>query len=503
MIEQKATKKTKKISVQKPNILLITSDQQRYDSIRFSGINGFIASPNLDGMARGGVFHTEAYTPCPLCLPARVSLVRGVSPLIHGAISNLGVENMALPRYPRLLRNAGYCVAHVGKTHFNWDPEGDYDLMVHINGKSCHSPQHENDDYRRFLKTKGIQWHRLPAEDPEEHLRRHRVVEHDIPEEWFIDAWIADRGVAFIEDAAGKQPFMLHCSMPSPHVPWDAPGSYAGMYRGVNLPRPSFFEGEEATFPAFVRRARAGTGAMISRMFPDEKAFDEPGWRMVAEHYWGLCSFIDAQVGKLLDALDRLGVSDNTLAIFTSDHGEHLGDHRLLQKSTFYDCSVRVPLIARWPGAIPGARLDGFAELQDITATMLSAAGVDLSALPHLDGFDLLPWWRGEAPAPRACVVSAYTDAAMICGRRYKLAYDPLADDGQLFDRESDPREFENLWHNPGFIKQRETLKTLLLRHLGSMRNLNRLGDTTKLFGRDGRSPAKMLARELEEAGLL
>ena len=429
-----------------PNVLWICTDQQRWDTIAALG-NRHINTPNIDRLVAEGTACTNAYCQSPICTPSRASFLTGCYPsTVHGCSNGNEHWAEAAPLVTKLLADAGYCCGLAGKLH-----------LAGAAGRI--EPRPRDDGYTAF------HWSHDPRDKwPEGHAYRD---------------WVAARGKHLGRTYAelGYHP----AETASDHL-LRRPGDRV---HGVRLAPAVAYERQHlrptrpvrsaSGLPGAVRSCLAaasrlpsqrpdGAGETDRRGLPDRRpkipaAFD-------AQHkiaaYYAMIELIDDNVGRMLAALERTGQADNTLVIFTSDHGEMLGDHGLLLKGCrFYEGLVHVPLILRWPGQIPaGATTDALVELTDLAPTLLDAAGGDVPR--HMAGRSLLPLLRGTTTEHRDAVRCEYYEAlsmapgdragwsnsraTMIRDRRYKLAVYHGHPIGELFDLEHDPHEHDNLW---------------------------------------------------------
>lgn len=429
-------------TVDRPNILLILTDTQRTDSLACMG-GVHAVSPNLDRLAREGAVFDQAHSASPVCGPARCSLLTGVYPAVHGALEN-GLERRTdLPVLPDLLEKQGYRNIYVGKTHFGPVPES-----FHVEHLLAGEKNQDRDDcYARFIHARGYS----------------RVSAHPnpTPEDLFVDAHCVDLTMHEITRAVeeGAARFFAVCSLLSPHAPLDPPGRWARLFDDRPLPPLNYREGELERQPPQTRRLLDLPNAHTRRAFPDGRP-DRDYIDAQRRLYYGLCAYCDHQVGRLLEFLDAAGLRDNTLVIFSSDHGTTLYDHGFEDKHVFYDAAWRVPLILRWPGEIPANQRRGFAGWTDITATILTTAGAPDW---HVQGMDLAgPLRRGQGDARGCCVAMVHQTLALVC-ERWKLEYDVSQGLGRLFDRRRDPLEQEDCYHLPARRELRDALVTALL----------------------------------------
>ena len=433
----------------RPNILLIVTDTQRCDTLRCMG-NPHALSPNLDRLASEGVLFEDAHTSSPVCMPARCSLLTGVHTPVHGCIENGMSRREHLVVFPDLLKTQGYTNIMVGKTHFGPIPES-LDVVL-------------GPEYADVLRELGYD-----AAD----LRKHPT---PIAEEHFRESYLVDRTIEEMEKAvaADRGPFFAFCSMTAPHPPETPPGDWGSLYDDIPVPPLNYVEGEELGQPAHTNLLLGL--APRNRITPGEGKTEVAYWReaigrvIEPEHldtieqvrrlYYGYAAYCDAQVGRLLAFLDARGLREDTLVVFSSDHGQQYFDHGFNDKHNYYDASWRVPLILSMPGTIPSGQRRSFAIWNDITTTLLAAAGV---ACPTMQGFDLLTPLSQGLPSPRECAVGTLFKSCALATRRWKLAAYLEEDQGQLFDRVNDPLERTNLYTDPEHREVRDELLSALL----------------------------------------
>jgi len=473
----------------RPNILLITTDQQRYDGVGANG-NSLIRTPRLDGLAAQGVRFERCYIQNPVCMPSRASLLTGRYCQNHGVRKNGTPLDPAQPNLAQALLAAGYHTASIGKIHLlpHWGrdyeqphPSLEYGFRTMINSDE---PGCYHDEYLRWVEREHPEYLeavRAPLPVPPGSAIPPSYVNVpggrglfdgrrlEAPAEVSHTGWVATESIRFLEAHAerarsGEEPFFLHAGIYAPHPPLFAPAPYDTMYDPAALPLPRRRPGELDDKPAHFRAA-----ARRNLEIADGE------WRRAKAFYYGMVSLADAQIGRILDALDRLGLAEQTLVVFTSDHGEALGDHYVTGKGpTNYDCIVRVPLLMRWPeGGLPAGRVvRGLVEHVDVCATLLAAAGVP--AYPGMKGMSLLPLARGETERGRPDVLIEFRDVLSgfsvktIRSERYKYTRSRRGGETEeaLFDLEHDPDEFQNVASDPGYAAALQEQRSRLLDRL-------------------------------------
>ena len=435
----------------KPNILYLMTDQHRGDCLGCAR-NKIVKTPNLDSIADEGVLFSNAYTSTPSCTPARSAILTGLSPWHHGMLGYGRVAGQYPFELPQAMRDAGYYLFGIGKMH--WYPQkklrGYHGLLVDESGRA-ETPGFVS-DYRLWFRQQA------PDLDPDATgigWNDHRAKSYALPERLHPTTWTGDRAVEFIESYARAEPFFLKVSFARPHSPYDPPQRFMDMYNVDDMPAPQvgdwagrYASHEESPNPSLwhgdlgVRQAKESRRA-----------------------YYGSVTFIDEQIGRIITALKRRNLYDNTLILFFADHGDMLGDHHLWRKTYAYEGSAKIPMILRWPMGVNmaqprGSRLPQPVELRDVLPTFLDAAGAPIPS--HLDGRSLLELVRGRAQGWRPFIdlehSMCYSNdhwTALTDGRHKYIYY---AYDGreQLFDLGEDPGECRDLAGDPG---RQETLR--------------------------------------------
>jgi len=417
----------------RPNILLIHVDQHRADCLGAAG-HPLLQTPALDRLAAEGVRYTHAFTPIPVCTPARASLLTGTWPSAHGLIANADTEVHPptfpqLPTISQLLHDAGYRVGHVGKWH------------VH--------PQHPPTAFGCdvYIPEQGYAaWRAAQGLPPKPH-RNGFFGETDpaITAEQSSLAWGANRTLDLLRQAAaGERPFFLRWDPSEPHLPNVVPEPYASLYPPSAIaPWPSY--PDPLVGKPYIQAKQRRTWGIESWTWDD--------WSPIVSRYLGEISLLDHQVGRILAELDRLGLADNTLVIYSSDHGDLCGGHGLLDKHfVMYDDLVRVPLLLRWPAQVTGGQLcDAFISSSlDISATLVSAA--EITPPPSFQGASLLDQLTHPA---RPDIFSCYFgnqlglfSQRMVRDRHWKYVWNATAED-ELYCLDDDPGEITNRMGDP------------------------------------------------------
>jgi len=444
-----------------PNVLLVFCDQLRHDTIRHLG-NPLIRTPNLDRLARQATAFTSTYTPNPVSVPARASLIFGQYPWTTGCYeNNYAMPQDGRPTFMQSLTDAGYRTHGIGKCHFMPDRQA-------LRGFQTRETQEEivnrieDDDYMQFLHANG------GAHITDPHGVRGEMYylpqPAQMPAALHPTQWVGDRSVAFINDPARcDQPWFLFSSIVHPHPPFAPPAPWHKLYRGPLMPLPKLPPDYESLW-THINRSQ-------NRYKYRDQGLDLNLLRQMRAYYYACVSFIDYQLGRLLDALEATQQLDRTLIIFTSDHGEHLGDYGCFGKRSYHDSCSRIPLLVRWPGA-DGAterRCERPASLVDIGQTILTAAGVQADTF-RTDGVDLAELATG-AIGREAVFIQYERGARGIFSRvteRHKFTYSAGDQREYFFDRLTDPAETRNL-DGVGFARaQQDAARSALMETLRS-----------------------------------
>jgi choline-sulfatase len=430
---------------------VIVPDQLRADALGCAGHPVF-ETPGIDRLAREGMHFTRAYCNAPLCMPARASVLTGTYPHNHHVQRNAGRVRADEETLAKGLRQVGYRNAYLGKCHYFWDGPGHslianepymHDLGfddVHLTA-GPRASAHSDSYLTRYWQERGL----LDVYKADFERRRAEggtiaVWPSPLPVEHHMDSYVGARAVEWLQGYEREAPFCLWVGFGGPHEPWDAPGEYATMYDPGTLPAPLPAEEPGEWVPAHARE-RMLTGR--------DPRLTAGTCRRILANYGGKIALVDHWIGRILETLDARGLSDDTLVVFWSDHGEMGGDHGRIYKSVFYESSVRVPVLLRWPGRVPpGVRSNALVEQLDLFATVLEAAGAPPSARAF--GRSLLPPRDTDAAtAPRDAVFGELDRHVMVRTERWKYAVDEAARGYLLHDLESDPTEQRNLLGHP------------------------------------------------------
>ncbi len=422
----------------RPNLLFILTDEQRGDTLGRAG-NRQIQTPHLDALADDGVLFENAFCAYPVCTPSRYSLLSGLYVHQHGGGGNSATLAPGLPTFPRLLREAGYRTHAVGKMHFTptyLDVGFDRLELAEQDGDG-----RLDDDYHRDLRAHGLldrldimdQRAEFRARAPEDYWRTLGAQTSDLPEEWHSTTWIADRALRALDgwDADGGN--LLMVGFVKPHHPFDPPAPWDRMYD------PDRIDLLPGWTPEVPERDRGYSG-----YFPNAELTPE-AVRHATAFYYATISQIDHHIGRMTALLRRKGLYDDTLVVFTSDHGDYMGFHHMLLKGGhIYDPLVRVPLLIKFPGGEDaGTTRQTLASLTDLAPTILRQARVEPP--PVMKGLNL-----AQADADRPFLFASSTGHRyMARSRTHKLILGRDHSQNLFFDLERDPLEMTDLFEEP------------------------------------------------------
>jgi arylsulfatase A-like enzyme len=418
----------------KPNILLITTDQQRYDTINALGYD-FMHTPNLVRLAKVGCVFTNPYSPNPVCIPARHNLLTGLTARHHGFDDNYFVDKKNipynLPTFPQILSDGGYDTVAIGKLHFQ--PYRRHNGFHRLYLMDEIPEYREDDDYAMYLKEQG--YDHLQSIHGVRHLLYMLPQRSLLPEKHHGNCWVADKTIAYLEENRGRRPFLIWAGFIHPHPPFDVPDDWADLYKDTVLPEP------------FISRTPLSPLAEENKPIAD---YPNPKYlHRARELYYASISHVDHNIGKILAKLEEIGELDNTMILFTSDHGEMMGDHGTYQKFLPYDSSSKVPFIVRYPSRMPAGSVHrDFVDLNDILPTFLDAADIDYPGNLELPGESIFVE-VGHKNRQVQYIEYCKDNKRWVSlrNKRYKFNYYYGGGHEELFDMINDPMETTNLLH--------------------------------------------------------
>jgi len=505
----------------RPNFLFIITDQQRADHLGCYG-NQIVQTPNVDAIAAKGTRWNRFYVANPICMPNRASIMTGRICSAHGARHNGIPLSKDHTTFVELLRDAGYRTGLIGKSHLQsftgltatnkYEPDPDkhtpssglqdaiknnrhgpeYDLEVtpkwdrplaertggdfygfeHVEVTADHADK-ACGDYLLWAKEQRADFEDLVGPEnalPDNRIDAPQAWRTAVPEELYSTSWIADRSEAWLAERAEEDaPFFLQMSFPDPHHPFTPPGKYWDMYDPADMPLPeSFGKGDLPPIKAMHEAMQAGTDPRNNQ---NPFAVTEDEARGILALTYGMITMIDDAIGRVLAQLENLGLAKDTVVIFTSDHGDYMGDHGLMLKLLLhYQGIIRVPFIWHDPHApAEAAENDGLASSIDISSTVLARAGIQ--PFNGIQGRDVL-----STDPPEAVLVEEDSQRLMtgfdrpqrvrtVVTDRYRMSLREGEDWDEFYDLYDDPHEMRNRYDDPSLTKARsEVMETMLRR---------------------------------------
>lgn len=473
---------SQKKELKKPNLLFIMTDQQRADALGISG-NSIIKTPNLDKLAKEGAYFKNMYTQCAVCAPARATILTGHT------VENTGIrtnsiwrdeaesEFMTMPTFDEILYEQGYTCEYFGKWHCPEEPTKVYSRFETLKGYKAYLDEHfpytepkegqliSSESGRAYTPNPIDKHHGMNYKDVLEKRKKEKFAQTElhgvsnIPPEYTSTAFLCKKTIEAIKRNKDKQ-FSITTSINFPHAPMIPIEEYAKIYKPDEMPVPVSIADDMANSPYV---------AFNGRLYSTEYADPEKIGYMIA-NYYALITEIDHWVGEILKTIDELGLAENTLVIFTSDHGEMLGSHGMREKNVFYEESARVPLIIRYPKQIKsGTVVDHKVTNLDLFSTILDYTGVGKEATA--DGTSLRDCIEGTASDRPEYIVTEWNFRGdvisnyMVLSDRWKLMV-PYSESSEvinaLYDLDTDPYEMKNLLgSNPDADKYKEKAEEL------------------------------------------
>jgi arylsulfatase len=453
----------------RPNVLIILADQFRWDCLGANG-NRIIRTPNLDRLAAGAANFERAFVQSPVCVPARVSLLTGRYPHSHKNRVNYTPCDTREIFLQSMLHDAGYQTGSVGKLHY-YPPTAEHARSTGFDKVQLDDGVGGTDTNSDYVK-----WRQ--AHDPNAQTRHSATAPKGknpfrgaIPFEFTPTHWTGEESVRMLREfAAVQKPFFLHCSFFKPHSPYTVPEPYDTMYDDVDIPLPKQVTLEDIQkLPLPVQR--------IILRFNPPYAMDRQRLEWIYRSYYASVTMVDREIGRILDELERSGRARDTIVVFSTDHGDQLLEHGLEGKNVFFEASVHLPLLVRFPGRIePGKRRE-LTEMVDVMPSLLKMCG--LAVPPRVQGRNFGPREMvfGENVIPEIITGGKrdfyfvpgegvkgirHPDAKMVRTDRWKLNYYP-GHGGELYDLANDPGEERNLYGDAAQKSMVQDLKGALL----------------------------------------
>ena len=457
------------MATEQPNIILVMTDQQRFDTISALGFP-YMETPNLDRLVTEGVTLSQCYISAPSCAPARASLFTGYYPHTTGILKNADRWTRS---WVERLGQVGYHCVNVGKMHtFPFEtPLGFHQRYVVENKDRYLEGRYYFDEWDKALQARGlIKQQRELYRQRSDYNERLGAFEWVLPEEMHPDMFVGNLAQWWINSYPVAKPLFLQIGFPGPHPPYDPTWAYAEPYMNRDLPRLEVTEDELASQPPpFLEMRRHNCDVDHDSVVHQLNPTPEQRHRQRA-YYLANVTMIDDKIGQILNALDQQGYLDNSVVIFTSDHGDCLGDHGHSQKWTMYDIITRAPTIVWSPGRFQaGVTIDDLCQQMDLGPAILELAGAEVPET--MEAKSILPLLRGEGWSSRDYVFAEHSRDGILQGTEFmsmvrsldwKLVHFLDQPDGQLFDLTADPDEINNLWHQAEFADKKQELLAVL-----------------------------------------
>lgn len=469
------------------NIVVIKTDQQRSDTIAALG-NPHMITPNMDRLVNEGVSLTQAYCPAATCVASRAACYTGMYAHNTGCYA---FDEWAHNRsWVEDIQDAGYRTVAIGKVHhLPGDAMMGFDERVYVENFPDYNCPY--DDYANYLKSEGLESPcKLLTEDGK-WLEKCTSDVFPLDEKHHVDQFVGRTAKQWIDDYDREKPFYLHIGFQGPHDPFDPPQRFLDMYQDRDVPLPHFdAKGIEARPPQYERFMEATRNPNKFHISPpygtwasDFTGKGEEDFKRMRRHYYACITQIDEQIGYLMDSLEKQGLLENTLILFTSDHGDNLGDHEMIYKWLMTDQVVNVPMIARLPDGERGGTVDSdlFSQI-DIGPTVLAA--LELNVPQRLDGNS--NWKRlteGDSSEAPDRVYAEDNYLTMVRTKDRKLIHYAGQNTAEYFDLKKDPWEEQNQIDNPDYQQEILELKAETMdwimssRYLGSVAHINQTSD--------------------------
>lgn len=456
----------------KPNIVLIMTDQQRYDTIGAAGFDHMI-TPNLDKLAQEGTQFHRAYCPGATCIASRAAIFTGMYPHNTGVYS-FDKWSHHLTWVEDLASNGYHCV-NLGKMHI--EPlyaGGGFDERRVVENKAAKflERRRPSDEWSNFLLDHGMKRPNDRHRTDPDWLKKHNAIEWEFEERFHSDVYVGNMACNWLKQWDQLQPLFLQIGFPGPHEPYDPPKRYLDLYDHADIPDPVYAVGELERKPPQHKALQEHFKhtKVEESVIHMEQASDDDIKRM-RKHYYANITLIDDMIGNIIGILRDKGMLDNTVLLFTTDHGDNLGDHKLAYKWLMYDTVTRVPFIvkdfrAASEGAATVSDVHELVSLIDIGPTVLTYAGCELPS--YLEGVPLQNYINGknhEDPYPYVFCEDNYM--IMMRSKTHKLVYYIGQPYGELYDLENDPWELHNLWDAGDLAGVKLQMKEDLLDWLG------------------------------------
>ena len=453
----------------RPNIILIITDQQRYDTISALGYDHCI-TPNLDNLVDNGTAFEQCHVTAASCAPARASLFTGYYPHTTGILKNADDWTRS---WVEILSNNDYYCSNIGKMH-TWPftaPCGFNERHVVENKDRFLEGAEFTDEWESFMKNEGIDKQRRELyRQREDYKSALGAFTWDQPESSHSDFFTGNKAVNWLTEYNEDKPFFLEIGFPGPHPPYDPTPEYLALYDDVDIPLQPVTQEDLDDQPQALKALRQHNSEIDHDSIVHQLEPSEESRLRQRKHYLANVTMIDHAVGKIVECLKNNQLDENTIIIFTSDHGDCLTDHGHSQKWTMFEQITRVPLIISGTGIQAGAKINKLVQWMDIGPTILDLAGCES---PSMEAESMLPALKGdESWKGRSYLFCeqvgdmVLTDAkfmTMIRDKKWKLIHFLDSEEGQLYNLMDDPMEMKNLWNSSDHQNQKDDLLLKIL----------------------------------------
>jgi len=440
-----------------PNLLFLYTDEQRYDTLGCYG-NERIHTPNLDRLAENATLFEKAYVTQPVCTPSRSSLLTGLWPHTSGLIGNNISLPDSTPCLPEMLPEGVYTCAHHGKWHLgdeiyaqhgftDWKATEDTYHMFYSDGRDR---ENDRSTYHHWLIEHGVEPVNWPSGVPGigegvpfvNRFTREQI--HSLPEQFSRPTYLAETACEFMR-ANRDNPWVLYVNWLEPHMPFHS--CRDNQYSPDEVTLPANYNADAAQLITRVRNCRE---KWYENGFEGLPLKTEADWRALTARYWGMCSLVDMSAGRILDTLSELGLDENTIVVFTSDHGDMMASHNMFGKGVQYEESARVPLLVRIPGQTDSRRITDPVSQIDIVPSLLAGMGADIPS--SLEGDSLRPVLNGDTNTVGRDVFIEWNSRdpkreqirSVVTADGWKLNRSTIGDH-ELYNLADDPLELKNL----------------------------------------------------------
>ncbi|MFC1718633.1 sulfatase [Candidatus Poribacteria bacterium] len=456
----------------KPNIILIMTDQQRFDTIGAWDYDHMV-TPNLDRLTREGVSFRQSYCPGATCISSRAAMFTGMYPHTTGVYTFQSWGNHR--NWVQDLADDGYWCASIGKMHFSpRDIPGGFRERVVVENPTNRTLASggADDDWGRYMSLHGINRPNDRHRSDPDWIKKHQGVPWHYEERFHSDVFIGNSAVSWIRNHQGSRPLFLQIGFTGPHEPWDPLPRHLELYRDKEMPSPVSREGELAEKPPQHLAHLEAFADSDHEAQIDLRGATAEDIANMRRHYYAKITTVDEKLGEVLDALEERGYLEDSLLILCSDHGDLLGDHGMAYKWLMYDPIVHIPTIIRRSGSERNSsEVIDLVSLMDIGPTILESAGIDIPM--YMEGRSMMPYLEGQPIAPREFVFCEDNYQIMMRGQDYKMVYYIGQEEGELYDLKGDPGELWNLWSDGECSELKNKLLSRLLEWLATSNYYN------------------------------